>query len=170
MDYSESLFADISSVPAPEGWISTVCAAESGFAKYLQLDYLPGSAHITVKLDVAQTYAAVCGLTNSKEYSSTDILNLFSNGTYVEMSNCPNFNCLNSCMFYSGFSKAGAPENGSAFSILIAHHDNMIAEVRLVVTPTIDNSALHPANEWLHTNAVQKYLDDVSNCLASSCE
>ncbi|NHM13732.1 hypothetical protein [Xiamenia xianingshaonis] len=170
MNYSDSLLADISNISAPEGWSSMVCGAERGLLKYLQLDYPPGNAHITVKLDVAQTYATICGLNNTEIRSSSAILELFSSGAYVDTSDRPKYNGLNTCMFYSGFGKADSPESGSAFSILMAHHDDMIAEIRLVVTPAIDKPASCLAKEWLHTNAIQKYLDDVSKCLAASGE
>lgn len=168
MNYSDGLLVDISNIPAPEGWSGMVRAAEGESAGYLQLDYPPGNAHITVKVDAAQTYAAICGLTKAEKHRSAAILNSLRSGAYVEMSNCQNYSDLNSCMFYSGFGNTDSPESGSAFSILIAHHDSMIAEIRLVVTPTIGKASLCPAKEWLHANAIQKYLDDVSKRLAAS--
>lgn len=80
MNYSESLFDDILSIPVPEGWMCAVRAAEEEPTKCLQLDHLSNNAHITVKVDVAQTYAAICGLEESEEFSSPDILDLFSSG------------------------------------------------------------------------------------------
>lgn len=66
-----------------------------------------------------------------------------------------------------GFGKADSPESGSVLAILIARHDNMIAEIRLVVTPTIGKAASCSAKEWLHSSAIQKYLGNVSKRLAA---
>lgn len=168
MGYSDDLFVDIYKIPAPEGWSKMECVDEGGSARYLQLDNLPENAHITVKTDVAQVYAAICGLAITEKRSSIEIVNSFRNGAYVEMSHCPSFSGLNSCLFYSGFGKADLPESGTTFSILIAHHDNMIGEIRLAVTPAISKSALFPAKEWLDAKPIRKYLNDISKCLAAS--
>lgn len=166
MDRSESLFDKISSVPVPEGWICALRPADEEPTKCLQLDHLSHSAHITVKVDVAQAYAAICGIEDSEGSSSTDILNLLPESAFIEVSDCPNYSGLKTCLFYSGFGKVNSPEDGSASTILIAHHDNMVAEIRLIVTPTIDDSSFCPASKWLQTDAIQDYLIAVSKHFA----
>ena len=169
MDLVEEVFDRIEQVSLPDGWEGKVrsdCLSrmEGPAGPSLQLNRMEDHAHIVVTPDVSGVYRMVCGL-NDESIRAAEILNVL-----IDKQNALPFtevlNATDACVLFAGMSEGESIWDASVASVLVAHHENLIAEFRIVVTASRDEGSMQGAKTWLDDNAVSRYFRDVMRCLS----